>query len=91
MKKITGILFAKVVGRGTMSEGYLYYLKPMDEFAQRWSEILIRKNTPVWQNDPNLHSFLNKKVEIIGQIIEVKKSAVPGSITVDYKEIREVS
>ena len=90
MKKITGILFAKLIGQGTMSEGYNYYLKPLDEFAQRWPEVLVRKTTPLWQNDPNLHVFLDKKVEIIGDIIEVKKSAISGSITVDYKEIREV-
>jgi len=89
-KKITGRLFAILAGVGTMSEGYHYYLEPLDEYAQRWKEVPISKRTEVWKNDPQLHRFVDKKVEITGEIIEVHKSMIPASISVVYKEIREV-
>ena len=52
MDEITGILSAKIVGVGTLSEGPKYYLQPLDDYANRWSEILVRKKTHLWENDP---------------------------------------
>ena len=85
MDKITGILSAEIVGKGTMSEGPKYYLQPLDDYATRWSKILVRKQAHLWENDLVLHNFIGKKVEILGEIIETKST-----ITVDYKFVEEL-
>lgn len=38
------------------------------------------KKTHLWQNDPVLHKYIDKKVLILGEIIETKST-----ITVDYE------
>ena len=80
MDEITGILSAEIVGVGTLSEGPKYYLQPFDDYANRWSKILVRKKSHLWQNDPVLHKYIDKKVLILGEIIETKNT-----ITVDYE------
>ena len=62
MDEITGILSAKIVGVGTLSEGPKYFIKPLDDYANRWSEILVRKKTQLWDNDPVLERLLRLKV-----------------------------
>ncbi|MFX1567271.1 MAG: hypothetical protein ACFFCV_02775 [Promethearchaeota archaeon] len=83
MNEIRGILFAITKGKGTRSEGPEYFIKPLDDYKQRWSEVLIRKKTHLWQKDPVLHKFLDKEVLIIGDIIETKST-----ISVDYSEVK---
>ena len=83
MDEITGILYAKTTGVGTLSEGPKYFIKPLDDYANRWSEIIVRKKTHLWENDPVLHKFIDKKVLILGEIIETKST-----ITVDYEFVR---
>ena len=83
MNEIRGILFARIKGKGTRSEGPEYFIKPLDDYKNRWSEILVRKKTHLWQKDPELHKFLDKKVVIIGEIIETKHT-----ITIDYSEVK---
>jgi hypothetical protein len=85
MDEIRGVLFAVIAGKGSRSEGPKYYIKPLDEYKKRWSEILVRKKTKSWENDPVLHKFLEKPVLILGEIIETKSS-----ITVDYNEVNEL-
>jgi len=85
MNVIRGTLFAIIKGKGTRSEGPEYYIKPLDDYKKRWSEILVRKRTHLWENDPELNKFLNKKVLIIGEIIETKNT-----ITVDYSKVKEL-
>ena len=80
MDEIRGILFSVIVGKGSRSEGPKYYIRPIDEYKNRWSEILVRKKTHLWENDPGLHKYLDKKVLILGEIIETKST-----ITVDYE------
>lgn len=82
MDKIRGILYAIIKGKGSRSEGPAYYIKPLDDYKNRWSEILVRKKTHLWENDPVLHKFIDKKVLIIGEIIETKNT-----IIVDYSKI----
>lgn len=83
MDQIRGTLFAIIRGKGTRSEGPEYFIKPLDDYKNRWSEILVRKKTHMWEKDPELHKFLDKKVLIIGEIIETKST-----ITVDYLEVK---
>ena len=80
MDEIRGIHFAETVAKGTKSEGPMYYLQPLDDYANRWSKILVRKKTHLWQNDPVLHKYIDKKVLILEETIETKSS-----ITVDYE------
>jgi hypothetical protein len=83
--KIVGILIRKIVGEGTLSSGPEYYLLPLDDYKDRWEEILVRKKTNIWQKDPALHKFIDKKVEIIGEVIETINT-----ITIDYVEVKEI-
>jgi hypothetical protein len=85
MDEIKGILFAVVKGKGTRSEGPEYFIKPVDGYKNRWSEVLVRKKTHMWEKDPILHQFLDKKVLIIGEIIETRST-----ITVDYSEVKSL-
>ncbi len=85
MDEIRGVLFSVIVGKGSRSEGPKYYIRPIDEYKNRWSEVLVRKKTKSWESDPELHKFLEKPVLILGKIIETKSS-----ITVDYTEVKEL-
>jgi len=85
MDEIRGILSAEIVAKGTKSEGTKYYIQPLDDYANRWSRILVRKQVHLWQNDPVLHKFIDKKVLILGEIIETKST-----ITVDYEFVEEL-
>ena len=85
MNEIRGTLFAIIKGKGTRSEGPEYFIKPLDDYKNRWSEVLVRKKTHMWEKDPELHKFLNKKVLIIGEIIETKST-----ITVDYSKVKQI-
>ena len=85
MGEIRGILFAMIQGKGTRSEGPTYFIKPLDDYKNRWTEVLVRKKTHMWEKDPELHKFLDKKVMITGDIIETKST-----ITVDYFKIENL-
>lgn len=85
MDEIKGTLFAIIEGKGTRSEGPTYFIKPMDDYKNRWSEVLVRKKVQLWEKDPILHKFLDKKVLIIGEILETLHT-----ITVDYSEVKEI-
>lgn len=81
---IEGKLITKKRGVGSKSEGVVYYILPIDQYSERWEEILVRKKTHLWQNDMQLHPFVGKVVKIKGDIIETRNS-----ITVDCIEISE--
>lgn len=83
MDEIRGILFSRIKGKGTRSEGPEYFIKPLDDYKNRWLEILVRKKTHLWQKDPELHKFLDKKVIISGKIIATKHT-----ITIDYSKVK---
>ena len=85
MDKIRGVLFAVIAGKDSRSEGPKYYIRPLDDYKNRWSEILVRKKTKSWENDPKLHKHFEKPVLISGKIIETKSS-----ITIDYMEVKEL-
>ncbi|MFW9940847.1 MAG: hypothetical protein ACFFFT_07390 [Candidatus Thorarchaeota archaeon] len=85
MGEIRGILFSIIQGKGTRSEGPTYFIKPLDDYKNRWIEVLVRKKTHLWEKDPELHKFLDKKVLITGDIIETKST-----ITVDYFKVENL-
>jgi len=80
MDEIRGVLIAETVGKGSLSEGPKYYLQPLDDYAKRWSKIIVRKKTHLWEDDPALHKYIDKKVLILGEVIETKST-----ITIDYE------
>ncbi|MFX1571255.1 MAG: hypothetical protein ACFFB0_00740 [Promethearchaeota archaeon] len=83
MNEIRGTLYAVIKGKGTRSEGPEYFITPLDDYKSRWTEVLVRKKTHMWEKDPVLHNFLNQKVLIIGDIIETKHT-----ITIDYFKVK---
>ena len=83
MGEIRGILYAEIERKGSRSEGPIYFIKPLDDYKNRWNQVLVRKKTPIWEKDPELHQFLDKKVLITGDIIETKNT-----ITVDYIHVK---
>lgn len=60
-KRFDGYLFSKLALIGSKSEGPQYMLQQWD-----YKEIRVIKKVHLWQNDPNLHKFLGKRVTIIG-------------------------
>ncbi len=85
MDEIRGKLIAKIKGKGTKSEGPQYWIQPIDDYKNRWNEVLVRKTVHMWQNDPLLHDLIDKMVVIFGEIIETKST-----ITVDPIEAEEL-
>ena len=85
MDEIRGKLIAKVSGKGSLSEGPKYFIQPIDDYKERWDEILVRKTVQMWQDDPLLHGLIDKMVVIRGEIIETKST-----ITLDPIEAEEL-
>ena len=81
---ITGKLVIEIKGKGSRSEGPVYWIIPSDEYKDRWEQIIVRKEGLLWQEDPNLHGLVDQEVEIYGDIIETRTS-----ITMDYIEVKE--
>ena len=63
MDTLNGYLFSKLVNIGTRSEGPIYFLQRFD-----YKEIIVVKQVNVWDDDPILHRFLNKKVTVEGEL-----------------------
>ncbi len=61
MERFEGYLFSKLDCIGSKSEGPKYFLQSFD-----YKENVVEKKAPLWQEDPELHRFLNKKVAIAG-------------------------
>jgi len=92
LKEYKGKLISKVGGKGTKSEGPEYFLelsKPND-FGQ--TELGVRKNAHLWQEDSMLHPFLNKIVIITGEPVIIKRTNFDGTVkieSIDPKKIKE--
>ena len=82
---ITGKLITKKIAENTLSAGITYFIVPNDNYKMKYAEVLIRKKTMMWQDDPQLHPFIDKIVKIKGDIIETLNS-----ITVDCIAIEEI-
>jgi len=85
MDGIKGRLKVKIVGQGTRSEGPEYWLEPIEEYKNRWNEILVRKTVHLWQDDPLLQPLVGKMVVIRGEVIETKST-----ITIDPIDVEEL-
>ena len=85
ISSISGKLISKKTAEGTLSAGVLYFILPNDTYKTRYAEVSVRKKTRLWQDDPQLHPFIDKMVKIKGDVIETKNT-----ITVDCIEIEEL-
>lgn len=85
MDEIRGKLITKTVGEGSLSEGPEYWIHPIDEYKERWDEVLVRKTVHMWQDDPLFHGLIDKMVVIHGEIIETRST-----ITMDPVEAEEI-
>lgn len=65
MKNFDGYLFAKLFLIGSKSEGPAYYLQQWD-----YKEVPVIKKVHPWEEDPELHKFLARKVTISGTMTE---------------------
>ena len=94
LKKYIGTIISKKEGIGTRSEGPEYYIdliKPND-FGQ--TELAIRKEVPLWQEDPILQTYVGQKVQLIGEPIYTKHVKFEGttkSERIIYKEVKPIS
>jgi hypothetical protein len=59
-----GYLFSRLGAVGTMSEGPIYYIQHFESNR----EYQVRKHSNLWENDADLHPFLNRKVTIEGEL-----------------------
>lgn len=75
MAKFDGYLFSRLAAIGSKSEGPVYFLQQFD-----YKEYSVIKKAPLWQEDPKLHKYLNRKVVINGKMsysgIEYKSIAL---------------
>jgi hypothetical protein len=90
LKIYKGTIISKRSGIGTKSEGPEYYLKleEPNEFGQ--TELFIRKEVHLWQQDPVLQKYLGTKVQLKGEPIFTKHVKYGGTIKSEgiiYKEI----
>lgn len=63
MEIFDGYLFSKLDCIGSRSEGPKYFLQYLD-----YKEDVVVKRVHLWEEDPDLHKFLNKKVTIEGRL-----------------------
>lgn len=77
MEIFDGYLFAKLDCIGSKSEGPKYFLQHFD-----YKQDVVIKQVHLWEEDPGLHRFLNKKVMIEGTLSS--SGIVYGAIS-DYK------
>ena len=91
LKEYIGILISKKERIGTKSEGPEYYidLEEPNDFGQ--TELAIRKEVHLWQEDPVLHKFIGQKVQLQGEPIYTKIVKFEGTIKSEgiiYKDIK---
>ncbi len=63
MEIFDGYLFSKLDCIGSKSEGPKYFLQYFD-----YKEDVVMKQVHLWEEDPDLHRFLNRKVTIEGKL-----------------------
>ena len=91
LKEYIGILISKKERIGTKSEGPEYYieLEEPNDFGQ--TELAIRKEVHLWQEDPILHRYVGQKVQLEGEPIYTKIVKFEGTIKSEgiiYREIK---
>ena len=83
METFDGYLFSKLDNIWSKNEGPKYFLQQFD-----YKEIVVIKQVHPWEEDPNLHKFLDKKVTIEG---ELSYSGIVYEKIMDYVHRKEVA
>ena len=91
LKNYIGIIISKKERIGTKSAGPEYYidLEEPNDFGQ--TELAIRKEVHLWQEDPALQQFVGQKVLLKGEPIYTKIVKFEGTIKSEgiiYKDIK---
>ena len=93
LKDYLGIIISKSSRIGTRSEGPEYYIKleEPNDFGQ--TELNIRKEALLWEEDPVLQKYAGKKVQLKGEPVYTKHVKFEGTIKSEgiiYKELRVI-
>ena len=83
MERFDGYLFSKLDNIWSKSEGPKYFLQQFD-----YKEIVVIKQVHLWEEDPNLHKFLGKKVTIEGKL---SYSGIVYEKIIDYVHRKEAA
>lgn len=92
IKDYKGRLISKLAGEGTKSAGPEYFLELLEPNSFGQTELFVRKDAHLWEEDLRLQPFINKNVIITGESIVVKRTNFDGTTKVegiDPIEIRE--
>ena len=82
MERFDGYLFSKLHLIGSKSEGPTYFLQQFD-----YKEYKVIKHAQLWEEDPELHKFLARKVTIEGAM---SYSGIVYEKIMDYVHKKEV-
>ena len=88
-----GTIISKKKRIGTRSEGPEYYIDLVEpnDFGQ--TELAIRKEVPLWQEDPILQPHVGQKVQLLGEPIYTTHVKFEGTIKSEgiiYKEVNPI-
>ena len=88
-----GTIISKKKRIGTRSEGPEYYIDLVEpnDFGQ--TELAIRKEVPLWQEDPILQPHVGQKVQLLGEPIYTTHVKFEGTIKSEgiiYREIKPI-
>ncbi len=88
-----GTIISKKERTGTRSEGPEYYIDLVvpNDFGQ--TELAIRKEVPLWQEDPILQPHVGQKVQLRGEPIYTNHVKFEGTLKSEgiiYKEIKPI-
>lgn len=93
IKNYFGILISKTERIGTRSEGPEYYIKLEEPNHFGQTELAIRKEVHLWQEDPVLHPLIGQKVLLEGEPLYTKHVKFEGTFKSEgiiYKEIKPI-
>ena len=94
LKTYIGTIVSKKEGIGTRSEGLEYYIELVEPNDLGQTELAIRKEVPLWQEDPILQPYIGQKVQLIGEPVytnHVKYEGTTKSERIIYKEVKPIS
>lgn len=83
IKDYEGRLISKLGGVGTRSEGPEYFLELLQPNNFGQTELFVRKDAHLWEEDLKLQPFINKYVTITGESVIIKHTNFDGTTKVE--------
>ena len=93
LKIYSGMIISKRDRIGTRSEGPEYYIKLEEPNELGQTELSIRKEVHLWEEDPVLQRHVGNKVRLKGEPVFTKHVKFEGTIKSEgiiYKEIKSI-